>query len=67
MIGLYKTELYRQQGPWRTIDDLEIATLEWVDWYNYRRLHTACDNLPPAEYEALYYQEKEPATVSELI
>jgi putative transposase len=65
VIGLYKTELFRRQGPWRTIDDLEIATLEWVDWYNHRRLHTACDNLPPAEYEALYYQEKEPATVAE--
>jgi putative transposase len=65
VIGLYKTELFRRQGPWRTIDDLEIATLEWVDWYNHRRLHTACDNLPPAEYEALYYLQKEPATLAE--
>jgi putative transposase len=53
-IGLYKTELIRRRGPWRSIDDLELATLEWVDWYNHRRLHSACDNRPPAEYEATY-------------
>jgi putative transposase len=53
-IGLYKTELVRRRGPWRGIDDLELATLEWVDWYNHRRLHSACDNRPPAEYEAAF-------------
>jgi putative transposase len=53
-IGLYKTELIRRRGPWRGIDDLELATLEWADWYNHRRLHTACANQPPAEYEAAY-------------
>ena len=53
-IGLYKTELIRRRGPWRGLDDVELATLEWVDWYNHRRLHGACDNLPPAEYEAAY-------------
>jgi putative transposase len=51
-IGLYKTELIRRHGPWRGLDDLELATLEWVDWYNHRRLHSACGNRPPAEYEA---------------
>jgi putative transposase len=51
-IGLYKTELIRRQGPWRNLDDVELATLEWVDWYNHRRLHSACDHRPPAEYEA---------------
>jgi len=51
-IGLFKTELVRRRGPWHGIDGLELATLEWVDWYNHRRLHSACDNLPPAEYEA---------------
>lgn len=50
-IGLYKTELINRQGPWKTIDQVELATLEWVDWYNHRRLHTACDGLPPVEYE----------------
>jgi putative transposase len=53
-IGLYKTELIRRRGPWRSINDLELATLEWVDWYNHRRLHSACDNRPPAEYEATF-------------
>ncbi len=54
-IGLYKTELIRRRGPWRTIDDVELATLEWIDWFNHRRLHSATDYLPPAEYEELYY------------
>ena len=39
-IGLFKTELINRRGPWRTVDDVEIATLEWVDWFNNRRLHT---------------------------
>ena len=51
-IGLYKTELICRRGPWRSLDDVELATLEWVDWYNHRRLHSACDHRPPAEYEA---------------
>lgn len=50
-IGLYKTELINRLGPWKTIDQVELATLEWVDWYNHRRLHGACDGLPPAEFE----------------
>ena len=50
-IGLYKTELINHRGPWRTIDQLELSTLEWVDWYDHRRLHGACDGLPPVEYE----------------
>jgi putative transposase len=55
-IGLYKTELIRRRGPWRTIDDVELATLEWIDWFNHRRLHSAAGDLPPAEYEDLYYR-----------
>ena len=51
VIGLYKAELVHRRGPWRGLDDLELATLEWVDWYNRRRLHSALDYLPPAEYE----------------
>jgi putative transposase len=58
-IGLYKTELVNRKGPWKTIDQLELATLEWVDWYNHRRLHTACDGLPPVEFED---REKERTT-----
>ena len=47
-IGLYKTELIRRRGPWRGLDDLELATLEWVDWYNHRRLHGEIGLVPTA-------------------
>ena len=67
VIGLYKTELIRPKGPWKTIDDVELATAEWVDWYNHRRLHSACNNVPPAEYEAAYYRQNKPATLVEKI
>ena len=50
-IGLYKTELINQQGPWKTMEQVEFATLQWVDWYNHKRLHGACERLPPVEYE----------------
>lgn len=56
-IGIYKTELIARHGPWRDLDHLELATLEWIDWYNHRRLHEACGYRPPAEYEALHYIE----------
>lgn len=59
--GLFKTEVIRRGGPWRTIEDVELATLAWVDWYNDRRLHSACDNVPPAEFETRYYQQHEAA------
>lgn len=55
--GLYKTELIKPQGPWRTVDQVEVATLEWVDWLPHRHLHEHCDDLPSAEYEALYYRQ----------
>ena len=51
IIGLYKAELVRNRGPWRGLDDLEYATLEWVDWFNNRRLFEAHGQIPPAEYE----------------
>ena len=52
MIGLYKAELMHRRGPWRGLSDLELATLEWVDWFNNRRLFSAIGYVPPAEYEA---------------
>jgi len=52
--SLYKAELVRNKGPWRGLDDLEIATVEYIDWYNNRRLHGELGHLPPAEYEALH-------------
>jgi putative transposase len=56
VIGLFKTELIRRRGPWRTIDDVEFATLDWIFWYNQQRLLEPLGYVPPAEYEARYYQ-----------
>jgi len=53
--GLYKTELIRPRGPWRTADAVEYATAEYVDWFNQHRLYEHCDDMPPAERETLYY------------
>ena len=53
--GLYKTELIRAQGPWRTVDQVELATAAWVAWWNAERLHGACGDIPPAEFEAAYH------------
>ena len=58
IIGLYKAELVRNRGPWRGLDDLELATLEWVDWFNHRRLFEAHGQIPPAEFEENYYRQK---------
>jgi len=54
VIGLFKTEVIRRRGPWRSIDDVEFATLEWVAWYNTCRLLEPLGYVPPAEYEAAY-------------
>lgn len=59
-IGLYKTELIKKQGPWKTLADVELATAGYVDWFNTRRLHTAIGGVPPAEYEAAYYAQTQP-------
>jgi putative transposase len=58
VMGLYKTELIRRRGPWRTTDQVELATAEWVDWWNHRRLHSAVSNLPPAEFEQRYHDQR---------
>ena len=60
MIGLYKTELIRRRGPWRRIDDVEYGTLEWIDWFNHRRLLEPIGNVPPAEFEATFYRREDP-------
>jgi putative transposase len=60
--GLYKTELIRPGKPWRTIEDVELATARWVDWFNHHRLYEYCEDVPPAELEAAYYaQQQRPA------
>jgi putative transposase len=61
--SLYKAELVRNKGPWRGLDDLEITTVEYIDWYNNRRLHGELEHVPPAEYEALHAMTQ-PATAS---
>ena len=58
IIGLYKAEVIRPNGPWRGIDDVEFATLEWVDWFNHRRLLEPIGYVPPAEFEAMYDQRQ---------
>ena len=57
--GLYKTEVIRRQGPWRNIDQVEFATLAWVDWFNNRRLLGSIGDIPPVELEQLYYESGE--------
>ena len=57
--GLYKTEVIRRRGPWRTLEAVEFATLEWVDWFKNRRLLEPIGNTPPAEAEARYYAQTE--------
>ena len=57
VIGLYKTEVIRRRGPWRTLEAVEFATLEWVDWFNMRRLLGPIGDVPPAEFEAQYYEQ----------
>jgi transposase InsO family protein len=57
VIGLFKTEVIRPRGPWRSLEAVEFATLAWVDWFNTRRLLEPIGYMPPAEYEARYYQQ----------
>ena len=59
IIGLFKTEVIRRRGPWRTLDAVEYAVLEWINWFNHRRLLEPIGNMPPAELEQAYYQQLE--------
>ena len=52
---LYKTEVIRRRGPWKSLEAVELATLEWVDWFNHRRLLEPIGNIPPAEAEQRYF------------
>ena len=62
--GLYKTEVIRRQGPWRTVDAVEIATAEWVAWYNCRRLSEYAGDMPPAVLEQVYYAHQQASAAS---
>jgi putative transposase len=66
IIGLYKTELIRRRGPWKGIDQVEYATLEWVDWFNHRRLLEPIGHVPPAEFEATYWSKQTPDSIDGL-
>jgi putative transposase len=55
--GLFKAEVIHRRGPWRNAEAVEFATLEWVDWFNHRRLLEPIGNIPPAEAEASYYDQ----------
>ena len=57
VIGLYKTELIKPGDPWRTAEQVELATLDYVDWFNHRRLYETCGDIPPAELEDAYYRQ----------
>ena len=57
VIGLYETEVIERRGPWRGLQEVEYATLEWVDWYSNRRLLSSIGYVPPAELEQGYYQQ----------
>jgi putative transposase len=57
VIGLFKAEVIHRRGPWRSFEAVEFATLEWVDWFNHRRLLEPIGNVPPAEAEAHYYAQ----------
>jgi putative transposase len=60
VIGLYKLECVRHDGPFRTVDELELATLSWVDWWNHDRLHGEIGHVPPVEYEQTFYRHINP-------
>ena len=59
IIGLFKTEIIRRRGPWKSIEAVEYAVLQWVDWFNHRRLLEPIGDVPPAEFEQAYYRQQE--------
>ncbi|MCA1705611.1 MAG: integrase core domain-containing protein, partial [Actinobacteria bacterium] len=64
--GLFKTEFIRPHSPWRGLDDLELSTLEYIDWFNHRRLHGQIGMIPPAELEATYYRQSDSANTAKV-
>jgi putative transposase len=62
--GLYKTEVIRRRGPWKSLEAVEFATLEWVDWFNHRRLLEPIGNIPPAEAEQRYFAMLDPVKIA---
>jgi len=64
VIGLFKSEVIHHRGPWGNLDRVEYATLEWVDWFNNRRLLEPIGNIPPAEFELMYYRQQDESAVA---
>ena len=56
--GLYKTELIKRGKPWRTVEEVELATAEWIDWFDHRRLYQYCGDIPPVELETAHYAQQ---------
>jgi len=67
IIGLYKTELINQRGPWKSLEQVELATLEWVWWFNNKRLLESIGYIPPVEYEEAYHRRKETHTLDAVL
>jgi putative transposase len=63
-IGLYKRECVRHDGPFRTVDEPELATLSWVWWFNEHRLHGSIGDIPPVEFETNHYAQQQPLTAT---
>jgi putative transposase len=63
IFGLFKTEVIWPNGPWRSLEEVEFATLEWVDWFNQRRLLEPIGHVPPAEFEEIYYERAKSPTI----
>lgn len=61
VIGLYKTELINPQRPWKTVEQVEIATLHYIDWFNNARLYEENGDIPPAELEQAYHRQQRPS------
>ena len=62
MMGAYKTELIKREGPWRNVDHVELEALTYVNWFNNRRLHGELGYVPPSEFEETYYRDPRAAT-----
>jgi putative transposase len=62
-IGLYKAGLIERNKPWKTIEEVELRSFEWISWFNHRRLHSAIGDVPPVEFEAAYYHQSQPELV----
>ena len=64
VIGLFKTEVIKKRAPWKTVDEVELATARWVEWWNHRRLLGPVGDIPPAEFETAYHAQQTASVVA---